>query len=138
MNNCELNPKLRLYKSIKNSFGIEPYLYINVEKYRVAMSRLRLSSHNLGIEVGRHVRPMVPVDKRLCVECEGEIDDEVHFLTVCKKYKSIRKDMLEQVCIGNPLVAQLRGRELFLELLTAQDLDTLVCVGKFVHLCWKS
>ena len=38
------------------------------------MSRLRLSSHHLGIEVGRHARPMVdlPVDKRICVECEGE------------------------------------------------------------------
>ena len=61
--------------------------------------QLRLSSHHLGIEVGRHARPVVPVNKRICVECQGEFGDEVHFLTVCKKYKSIREDVLEKVLI---------------------------------------
>ena len=72
--------------------------------------------------------PMVgrPVDKRICVECEGEIDDEVHFLTACKKYKSIREDMLEKLCVRNLLATQLRDRELFIELMTTNDLDTLV------------
>ena len=49
---------------------------------------------------------MVPVDKRIYVKCEGEFDDEVHFLTVCKKYISIREDMPEKVCISNALVTE--------------------------------
>ena len=33
--------------------------------------------------------------------------------------------MLENVCINNPFVTQLRGRELFRELMNTNDLGTL-------------
>ena len=72
---------------------------------------------------------VVPVDKEIYVKCEVEFDDEVHLLTVCKKYISIREDMSEKVCISNALVTQLRGRELFRELRTTNDFGTLVCVA---------
>ena len=46
--------------------------------------------------------------------------------------------MLENVRISNPLVTQLGGRELFRELMTGNDLGTLVCVGKLQHHSEKS
>ena len=51
---CGKKLKLRLYRNIKQGFMVEPHLHINVAKYKIAISRLRLSLHHLGIEVGRH------------------------------------------------------------------------------------
>ena len=60
INDTVNNPKLRLYRSVKSDFSPELYLYINIEKYRIALSRLRLSSHTLAIETGRYARPIIP------------------------------------------------------------------------------
>jgi hypothetical protein len=66
VNNSTVNPKLRLYKLTKETFEPELYLYINVPKYRYALSKLRLSSNHLEIETGRHSRPITPPERRFC------------------------------------------------------------------------
>ena len=48
------NLKLRLQINIKQGFMVEQYLYINVAKNWIAISRLRLSWHQLENEAGRH------------------------------------------------------------------------------------
>ena len=45
--------ELRLYKKTKETFLSEPYLFINIPKYRHAIAQLRLSSRHLEIETGR-------------------------------------------------------------------------------------
>ena len=56
---------------------------------RSALSKIPLSAHSLEIENGRHFS--IPVDERLCLTCNtGEIEDEQHFLSICKTYLSIR------------------------------------------------
>ena len=49
--------KLRTYKLIKKTFGIETYLELNERKYRKALCALRIhvSSHKLNIERGRYL-----------------------------------------------------------------------------------
>ena len=38
-----------------------------------------ISNHNLYIEVGRHCKPKVPREERLCKVCvQNEIEDEIH------------------------------------------------------------
>ena len=91
------NRNLRLYKHIKQDYRIEPYLYINVAKYRIVISRLRLSSHHLGIEVGSYARPVIPMEKRLCNECTGRTEDEVHFLNERNKYDKLRKGLFDSL-----------------------------------------
>ena len=87
---CELNdldkkPILRMYKLIKTDFSMEPYLNLIKEaKYRRSLTKLRLSSHNLEIERGRHTKPVTPAIERLCIVC-GVVDDELHFVTSRKK-----------------------------------------------------
>ena len=55
INNGESSNKLSTYKLLKN---IEYYLlYVQNPLHRSALAQLRLSSHNLGIETGRHCRP---------------------------------------------------------------------------------
>ena len=51
-------------------------------------SQLRLISHNLKIELGRHTRPTTPVDERICF-CGG-IETETHFILDCELYHHIR------------------------------------------------
>ena len=76
---------------------MEPYLYLVKEsKYRVAISRLRASSHVLEIERGRYTRPKTPITERLCPCCNA-VDDEHHFLLNCKIYDQDRDIMFSKI-----------------------------------------
>ena len=72
---------LKTYAPYKCDFNTESYLeVISVPKYRIALSKLRSSSHNLEIERGRYVRPKKILDERVCMLCKV-VDDEIHFVT---------------------------------------------------------
>ena len=88
----EKYPILTLYKQFKTCHGIEKYLQcIRDSKLRRNISKLRLSSHHLHIETGRHCRPKLPREERLCLICnKGNIEDEIHFLFLCPKYTEER------------------------------------------------
>ena len=63
--------KLRTYKGYKASFTREPYLDLVCNRnQRSYLTRLRVSSHNLAIERGRHTRPITPIDQRICNYCK--------------------------------------------------------------------
>ena len=47
---------LTLYKYVKHSLEIEYYLDVLPGKQRYALSKLRLSAHQLKIETGRYTR----------------------------------------------------------------------------------
>ena len=51
-------------------------------------SQLRMISHDLKIKLGRHRRPVVPREERLCI-C-GSIETENHFLFECHLYYHVR------------------------------------------------
>ena len=53
-------------------------------KYQQAISRFRVSSYRISIELGRHKKTFLPVDKRLCQFCSSrKVDDEYHFHVHC-------------------------------------------------------
>ena len=137
VNDSTKNPKLRLYKCLKTDYMVEPYLYINVPKYRVALSRLRLSSHHLGIEKGRHARPMIPVDQRLCTTCVNEIDDEIHFVTKCSKYSTLRKNLFSTVSTSVPSFCNMGEKEKFVTIMRSEDPHIMLSVAKFCYTAWK-
>ena len=62
------NSKLRTYGLIKTNLGFENYLNadINVQD-RIALTKLRLSNHELMIEKGRHIK--IDKSKRVCPFC---------------------------------------------------------------------
>ena len=68
------------FYSLFSKFEYQPYLeVINVKKFRVTMTKLRVASHRLEIEVGRWARPnRVPIDERKCRLC-NKLEDEFHF-----------------------------------------------------------
>ena len=65
-------------------------------KHRVALSKLRASSHNLEIEWGRYTRPILSADKRLCPVCQV-VDNEIHFVTKCCINENLRTEFWNKI-----------------------------------------
>lgn len=121
--------KLRTYGKIKNTPFIERYL-LNPNlswNQKKIIAKFRLGDHKLHIETGRHCRPKIPPDKRICqLCCNNEVEDELHFLLVCPVYANIRDkySILEtvQTAVGIK----------FIELLTSTDTTVLLNVSKYL------
>ena len=52
------------------------------------VTRIRLISHSLQIELGRQHKSPIPNEERLC-NC-GQVEDEKHFILTCSNYSHIR------------------------------------------------
>ena len=87
----EESTRARFYNTVAN-FGYQSYLdSINIEKFRISLSKLRLSSHRLEVEVGRWVKPRaITLNNRKCKLC-GVLEDEFHFVLECTLYIELRK-----------------------------------------------
>ena len=82
--------KLKFYSGIKTYIGFENYLDIlKVSKFRHVFASFRLSCHGLEIETGRH-RGIDKVNRvcKLCINC---VEDEYHFMFICKVYDDLRR-----------------------------------------------
>ena len=91
------HPILRTYRIYKTSYEMEPYLYlVKNHKYRLAISKIRASSHKLEIERGRYTRPKTPVENRLCTLCKV-VENEMHFLLNCSSNKVERDALFEKI-----------------------------------------
>ena len=88
--------KLVTYCLFKLDTSCESYLNkITLNKYKFALSRFRLSSHNLTLETGRYYN--IPKENRICTFCNmNKIESEYHFLLVCPLYAELRRQYLPQ------------------------------------------
>lgn len=95
--------KLRTFSKIKTEIGIEKYL-TNVHNItdRISLSKLRLSNHRLMIEVGRHKK--IQRQNRICPFCPSNIEDEIHFITTCPVYYTIRNALFAELPIDCPIL----------------------------------
>ena len=87
INDRDKNPILRTYCSFKSHLKAEQYISCKIPaKYKRLIAQLRVSSHHLGIETGRHQKPVIPSNRRYCKFCPDQdaIDDEKHFILDCK------------------------------------------------------
>ena len=88
--------KADTYRSIKSFIFFEKYLsVVKNHKHRIALSRLRLTSHQLMIEKGRHQKPALPRTERKCPFCKNCIENECHFITTCPLYNLARINLLK-------------------------------------------
>ena len=60
------------------------------EDKRVAITRWRLSSHDLRVEKGRYTSPRTPREERTCSRCPAYVEDEEHVLFQCPLYECVR------------------------------------------------
>lgn len=135
--NCEDGKKLRTYKLFKNAFGLEPYLTkIHDSRYRNAITRFRLSSHNLKIELGRHSRPKIPVAQRICQNClSNKVEDEKHFLLECQKHSNERNKLLSVLTPVMPNFSDSTIVNQFVLIMQCKNLNSMIHLGKFLHNC---
>ena len=69
--------KMRTLSLFKQEFMYESYLNMGDERRRKALTRFRISAHQLAIERGRFTTPPTPSDKRLCKYCRSyTVEDE--------------------------------------------------------------
>src|SRR6056300_1576225 len=131
--NIEKNPILRTYIKIKCSFRMEPYLsLVKNNKYRNAISKIRASSHHLEIERGRHCKPRLAIQDRLCNKCKV-LEDELHFLTVCEKYEPMRRELYSKVADVMPGFSNMNVNEKFAYLMCNENQQILTWAGKFLY-----
>ena len=62
---------------------------------RSMICRLRVSSHQLMIEKGRHLN--ISLNDRICPLCKKCIEDEYHFLLYCNSYENNRTAFLNKI-----------------------------------------
>ena len=91
---------------------------------RIAITKLRLGSHNLLIERGRWNN--TDYLDRKCLLCD-DIEDEYHFVIICPKYYDLRVKYLPKKYYHKPSMYK------FLELINCNDFLLLKKLGLFLH-----
>ena len=123
--------KLRTYSMVKSMSGVENYLSnVTNLKHRKSLSQLRLSSHRLMIEIGRHKR--IVVKERFCPFCITVVEDEIHFVTKCKTYDTLRSPLFETCLTLKQNFNYYSDQEKFVFILTSDYLQ--IILAKFVYL----
>ena len=129
----QVKPLLRSYRLYKREFIPEYYLdCITLPKYRISISKIRASSHDLEIERGRYTRPKIDPDHRLCAFCL-EIENEEHFVTNCQINDAERQLLFIKISSKFPAFAQLNHHEKFIYLMSCNDRQILTWLGKFLY-----
>ena len=106
---------LVLFKELKQNFERSSYLRVlNNTKFRNTIAKLRLSSHKLSIETGRHNK--IARNERICQLClKSDIEDEYHFILICPKLEDLRKLYIQKYYLKHPSMFK------FIELLTSNN-----------------
>ena len=86
--------KARHYRYIMPYFGLASYIKFDLHlKFRISLSKLRCSAHNLLVETGRHSNS--DYENRICRLCNlNKIEDTFHFVMECPFYSDIRNTHL--------------------------------------------
>ena len=131
----ENSPKAVSYGMFKTTVYFEKYLYkIRSTKHKIALTRFRLSNHNLLIEKGRQVRPRLERHERKCFLCKDEIEDELHFVTKCPfyskerttLYQSLRENSINFNCLAT-------DEQKFIFIMTNENIKILNELSRYIY-----
>ncbi len=131
-------PKLRTYCRFKMEFIIENYVKLYKRSARVNFTKLRISTHPLMVEKGRHLSPKLPLSERLCKYCSlQEIEDEFHFVMKCTLYNSQRDKLFKELTETYEFTS-LSNDDIFLQIMRTTDYDILTLIFSFVNSCFDT
>ena len=95
--------KCVIYKHVIDHFCLQYYLCKAIPPiYKKCISQIRLSSHNLEIETGRHNN--VLLNNRICKLCKRDLEDEFHFVLVCPHFEVIHKKFIKKYYWKKPSI----------------------------------
>ena len=123
--------KLDTYTCFKKHLNCESYLLsIEIDIYRIALCKLRVSDHLLRIESGRHDN--IPREQRLCQLCNlHEVENEFHFLLICPALSELRLSYIPAYYCNFPSMSK------FVSLLNSNELSVIINLSKFVYFGFK-
>ena len=91
---------IAFFKRLDPPHSYKNYLTDIDEKHkRLALSKIRLGSHNFYIERGRWYKKKIT--ERLCPTC-NTVEDEYHIFIECPDYHSLRKQYLPYTLLNRP------------------------------------
>ena len=130
------NGKLRTFLKFKKEYCQETYLLHSKNlNHLTALARLRMSSHTLAIETGRHSKPKIAKENRLCKNCDlNEVEDEQHFLMRCTLYDTLRRNLLKVTALETN---SLSDEDTFISLMSSHDGKIVKAMGAFVYSAFK-
>ena len=96
-----MNPDLVVHPIYSSSDIVE-------DDFRIAFTRLRLSSHRLRIETGRWAR--IPQELRLC-QCGLAVQTEKHVLTECALVGDIRRSHSNESVVFNEFLSGPKSKQ---------------------------
>ena len=127
-----LSSSLYVYREFSSGICMSSYLekLDNKKKYRKALSKIRLSSHDLNIKTGRHRH--IERSERKCLVCDtNDIEDEFHFILTCPLYENIRKVYIKMYFYRNPSMYK------FIQLLKNENMTHLKNLAKYIIEAFK-
>lgn len=127
--------KLDLYASLKETPGIAIHLdKSSVNKYRVALTMMRTSSHKFPIEVGRYQK--ITRNNRLCPFGCNILGNETHYMFECRHplIERIYLPIVNETEMFNPRFKCMTIKEKCKYLLSNNDPKIINLAGK---LCFK-
>ena len=133
--------KLRTYIKFKFEHLLEEYLFYNPDtRWMKALSRLRMSSHMLEIERGRHVKPQkLPLEQCICQRCtSNSIDDEIHFLITCSYFATQRTSLLAGSKLFNNEFDSLSNNGKFIYIMSSTHQPLVICLAKYTYSCFQT
>ncbi len=116
------------YSLFKCSIGYETYLDKLSCKLKTAVTRLRMSSHELRIETGRYGNNRIERNQRHCTLCNLlDLEDEYHFILICPRYHDLRQLYIKQYYRVRPSMFK------FIQLMQCQQYSVMHRLGKFIY-----
>ena len=133
-NNINISSKSDTYRLFKEKPKMEEYLkHIKDIRYIKTLTKFRLSDHKLMIEEGRKKRPRINRADRLCLLC-SKLEDEIHFLIDCERYKEERTEMYEKIEKFFPNFRRINdSKSKFIFLMSQENMDTTKILATYIH-----
>jgi hypothetical protein len=118
--------------SLYSIFKFQPYLnVVNISKFRIALTRFRVSAHRLEVESGRWHKPeKILFENRKCKHC-NVLEDEFHFLLECPLFTHLRKKYIHKYYRKNTNMIK------FIELLQTDNEKRVRNLSIFVFKAFK-
>ena len=112
-------------------------MQIKSRETRVMLTKLRISSHDLHIESGRH--PWKDENLRLCTLCKTlRVENEVHFMLQCDAYKDLRTEFENGISVAYCNYSLLSDANKLVWLLSNKNNLLNNRVGKYISHCFET
>ena len=124
--------RLEMYSRYNHDFELENYYdFIKDKKFKFALTKFRLASHDLVIERGRYEN--IDRSERICRYCNGNfVESEYHFLLVCPFYRELRQRYMKLYYCHWPTLNK------FEDLMCKHNKNTVLNLSKFIYFAFKS